>query len=221
MSPQSFPGNERGAEPPSAESTPGSAPLETGPSNVQVLDLDPQGRYDAAARRPLAAVRGLLGQLVPSRISRSRARQISGPDAAAGEALQATLRLAPVGRLGEGRATMRSGSAPTSGPPTPRVSGRDGPASNLATGPTSRPAPGETLGTSALNLEAVRRAASPALAAGLAPSRSEPEEGPAAHPQSRQPGNTAPDFLLETPTSATLASDDFFDGLVRRVESDR
>jgi hypothetical protein len=47
-----------------------------------------------------------------------------------------------------------------------------------------------------------------------------PKESPAP-PLRRQPGDTAPDFLLRTPASATLVADDFFDGLIRRIESDR
>lgn len=38
----------------------------------------------------------------------------------------------------------------------------------------------------------------------------------------RQPaGDTAPDFLLRTPSGVLPVADDFFDGLIRRVEGDR
>lgn len=37
----------------------------------------------------------------------------------------------------------------------------------------------------------------------------------------RQPGETAPESLLRAPSGAVSVADDFFDGLVRRVEGDR
>jgi hypothetical protein len=50
------------------------------------------------------------------------------------------------------------------------------------------------------------------------------QEAPAAGPPGREPrrhaGDTAPDFLLRTPRTTPVA-DDFFDGLIRRVEGDR
>jgi hypothetical protein len=46
------------------------------------------------------------------------------------------------------------------------------------------------------------------------------EPGPAERPPA-QAGERAPDSLLRTPTSVTTISDDFFDGLIRRVEGDR
>lgn len=50
--------------------------------------------------------------------------------------------------------------------------------------------------------------------------------GPAAsdHPERRHrqlAGETAPDFLLRTPSGVSPIADDFFDGLIRRVEGDR
>jgi hypothetical protein len=42
-----------------------------------------------------------------------------------------------------------------------------------------------------------------------------------APPRRRQPGETAPDFLLRTPTNVAPVADDFFDGIIRRVEGDR
>jgi len=43
---------------------------------------------------------------------------------------------------------------------------------------------------------------------------------PGAHTR-RQPGETAPESLLRAPAAAASVVDDFFDGLVRRVEGDR
>ena len=51
--------------------------------------------------------------------------------------------------------------------------------------------------------------------------RGERAEEPPGPPRRRKPGETAPDFLLRTPTSVTPVADDFFDGLIRRVEGDR
>ena len=47
-----------------------------------------------------------------------------------------------------------------------------------------------------------------------------PEDAIAA-PHWRQPGETAPDSLMQTSSNVTLVADDFFDGLIRRVEGDR
>jgi len=42
-----------------------------------------------------------------------------------------------------------------------------------------------------------------------------------ATPYARQPGETAPGSLLRAPSNVTLVADEFFDSLIRRVESDR
>jgi hypothetical protein len=47
---------------------------------------------------------------------------------------------------------------------------------------------------------------------------SEESPGP---PRHRRAGETAPEFLLRTPPSVAPAADDFFNGLVRRIEGDR
>ena len=41
-----------------------------------------------------------------------------------------------------------------------------------------------------------------------------------ATPYARQPGETAPGSLLRAPSNVTLVADEFFDSLIRRVESD-
>jgi hypothetical protein len=48
-----------------------------------------------------------------------------------------------------------------------------------------------------------------------------PEAGSPAARRRPLPGETAPDSLLEAPASVSLAADDFFDRLIRRVEGDR
>jgi hypothetical protein len=47
------------------------------------------------------------------------------------------------------------------------------------------------------------------------------EPSPTERPARRQAGDTAPEFLLRTPTSVTRVVDDFLDGVIRRVEGDR
>ena len=221
VSPQPLPGNTGRTEPSSVEPTPEPTTLDTEPSGSSILDLHAQARYDAAPRWRLAAVRGLLGQLVPGRTSRSRPRRTSGPDASAGEALQVALGLTPVGRLGGGRATVRSASAPTSEPPTQFIPRHAGPASNSEKEPKPRATIAETAGTASVEPGAVRLAAPPALATELTTPREDLEERSSAPRRLRQHGDTAPDFLLQSPTSLTVAADHFFDGLVRRAESDR
>jgi hypothetical protein len=48
-----------------------------------------------------------------------------------------------------------------------------------------------------------------------------PEVTPSAARPPRQAGDTAPDHLLRPSASVPAVADDFFDGLVRRVEGDR
>jgi hypothetical protein len=54
-----------------------------------------------------------------------------------------------------------------------------------------------------------------------APPRDAPTEDPPVPLHWHHRGETAPGFLLETPTGVVKVADDFFDGLVRRVERDR
>ena len=61
----------------------------------------------------------------------------------------------------------------------------------------------------------------PAVTATSAPApRPEATTRPAKRRRS-QPGETAPEFLLRTPTSVAPVADDFFEDLARRVEADR
>jgi hypothetical protein len=63
--------------------------------------------------------------------------------------------------------------------------------------------------------------AAPAAVTGSEPARAPADSEPQARRPNRQAGETAPDFLLRTPTSVAPIVDDFFDGLIRRVEGDR
>ena len=100
--------------------------------------------------------------------------------------------------------------------------------------PTRRPrrqtgeaGPAPTAGPASSASRAKRTAASGSTPTAL-PAAPTPEPTPAsANPEpparrlSRQAGETAPDFLLRAPTGVAPIVDDFFDGLVRRVEGDR
>jgi hypothetical protein len=55
----------------------------------------------------------------------------------------------------------------------------------------------------------------------LVDSPGQAQEPASAAPYRRQPGETAPGSLLRTPSNVTLVADEFFDSLIRRVESDR
>jgi hypothetical protein len=61
----------------------------------------------------------------------------------------------------------------------------------------------------------------PALATAIEWAREPAAAEPPGRKPRRQAGDTAPDFLLRTPSSVTPVADDFFDGLIRQVESDR
>ena len=191
---------------------------------------------DAEPRRPLAAARGLLARLVPRRVARSRARQADKFDAAAREALQSALKLEAAARLAPAPPAARSAAAPTASPPaaakaagraTEPVSLPSGPNTTPTTARASRPttpdmAPAAASAEPEATVRASAWATPPSQPAeqSAAPVRGAPEESPAP-PHRRQPGDTAPDFLLRTPTSVTRVADDFFNGLIRQVEGDR
>ena len=55
----------------------------------------------------------------------------------------------------------------------------------------------------------------------IEPARQPADVEPPARGHGGQAGETAPDFLLRTPKSVIPIADDFFDGLIRRIEGDR
>jgi hypothetical protein len=63
--------------------------------------------------------------------------------------------------------------------------------------------------------------AAPAVAADGSVARSAPGEQPTSPRQHRVPGELAPDFLVQAPSGATRAVDDFLDDLLRRTEAGR
>ena len=140
-----------------------------------------------------AAGRRLLARLVPRFGEGIGAAEAAEFDAAARQAYQAALKLDMGSR------------APASPPSRPA----DSP------GPVPEP-----LATA--EAEALIWATRPSLPeVRLLDSPGQSPEPASAAPHRRQPGETAPGFLLRTPSNVTPVADEFFDSLTRRVESDR
>ena len=156
-------------------------------------------------RRPLAAARGVLARLVPGRGARTAASQAAEFDAAARNAYQSALKLETAAPLAPAQPAARSAGAPTSAPPT---------------APVTTPAPVATPASIPARVSAWATPPIQPAEQSAAPVGGAPEESPAPS-RRRQPGDTAPDFPLRTPTSVTRVADDFFDGIIRRVEGDR
>jgi hypothetical protein len=160
--------------------------------------IDPEGRERAvpAPDSPSglrSAGRRLLARLVPRFGEGIGATEAAEFDAAARQAYQAALKL----DMGS-RAPAAPLSRPTDAPgPVPEP---------LATAEAEAP-----VWATRPSLPKVRLVDLP----GRAP---EPE---GAAPHRRQPGDTAPGSLLRTPSNVTPVADEFFDSLIRRVESDR
>jgi hypothetical protein len=150
-------------------------------------------------KRPRARGLQRLAGLVPGVAPRIDPTEAAAHDAAVREAflhgtpIEAPRRVASVPHTEE-RAPSDSTPADSLVPPAPAA----------ATAPTTP--------HTVRNVEPV----SPAPAAATAPTTAEP-----AAEVEQQAGESAPDFLLRTPTGATRIADDFFDGLIRRVEGDR
>jgi hypothetical protein len=118
-------------------------------------------------------------------------------DAAARQAYQAALKLETGSPLAPASPPSRPADAPEPVPEPLATAAVDAPTWAALTGPQSQPSD---------------RPASPVLA--------RPDLAGAA--QSRQLGDTAaPHSLLRTPSTVTPVADEFFDSLIRRVESDR
>lgn len=139
-----------------------------------------------------AAARRLIARLRPGRGAGIGATEAAAFDAAARQAYQAALKLDREMPPAPAPRDARPAEAPTRVPDLP-----------------SAPVTTET--ASLLNPPPER------LVVSLGES---PEQTPAV-PHPRQPGETPPDPLLRTPSSVAPVADDFFDSLVRRVESDR
>ena len=169
----------------------------------------------AEPRRPLAAARGVLARLVPGRGARTAASQAAEFDAAARNAYQSALKLETAAPLAPAQPAAHSAGAPTSAPPAAPA-----PVAIPTSAPPAAPAPVAT--PAAVPARASAWATPPIQPAeqSAAPVGGAPEESPAPS-RRRQPGDTAPDFPLRTPTSVTRVADDFFDGIIRRVEGDR
>jgi hypothetical protein len=160
--------------------------------------IDPAGRQRAvpAPDEPSGlreAGRRLLGRLVPRFGEGIGATEAAEFDAAARQAYQAALKV----DLGS--------RAPDLGPSSP------------ADAPAPVPEPAATAEAEG-SLWATRPSLLDVRLADLPGQAPEPAS---AAPQRRQPGDTAPGSLLRTPSSVAPVADEFFDSLIRRVESDR
>ena len=110
------------------------------------------------------------------------------------------------------KAAFRAAPWPEAAPPVRPAGQADAPAPGQATGPRDMlppvPAPGTPF---TLAPRPTTKTALPTPEAGTAPHRSAPVE-------SNPERATTPESLLRPPANAAVIADDFFDGLVRRVE---
>lgn len=189
------------AEPSPAE--PRAAPTASGPgrSPLSGPHLGAPAHGSEGPRRPRASVLGFLARLIPTRGALGPAKDAEF-DASEREAYRSALEvwggppLAPAplkpSRLLPGARSL----------PAPTTESRDAADASRADRRSAWAAP-------------PRPDAEPAILAGAGP------EGPSPSPRRLRPGETAPDSLFQAPTSVSLTADDFFDGLIRRVEGDR
>ncbi len=155
-----------------------------------------RARLAALVRRPRAPALPRLARLMSGRIDPEEA---AAYDEAAREAF----------RVG----TTREAPRPVAPAPT-----AESPVSTSVAAP-----PTASVSAPTASVAAPRVAWVPAPRASAAAPEAEPAREPAAakEPARRQAGETAPGSLLRTPPSVTSVADDFFDGLIRRVEGDR
>lgn len=236
MSTPVVPGNGGRTEPSPIEPTVVPAAPATGRPRHSVLILPTPEHAEEKPGRPLAAARGLLARLVPRPVAQSRARQAAEFDAVAREALRSALKLeaaaprhpAPTARPTAAPTTSLPASvqavAPAIGPLSPPIT----PGTTAATAPSSgrtapaAPEPAADAPESSAGVHTSTWTTPPGTrrARSAAP-RVEPPEEPPGPPRRRQPGETAPDFLLRPPTNVAPVADEFFDGLVERIEGHR
>ena len=198
-----------------------------------------QARAAEALRRPFIPAWERISPVVERHIPPLRARRAAYAAAArqavqAATILEAAGPLVPAGPsapqtvgLSELAPDATPATTPTDLPPEPAATathpGLAPPPARLAAEPAAVLAP-------AAPPAAEAPPAAPALPEPPPPARepeappaapAPPEAPPAARRRRRTAGETAPDHLLQAPPSVSPAADDFFDGLVRRVESDR
>ena len=211
-----------------AEPPPASATLDPDRSRSTGPLLETPAHASTWPGKPFALVRGLLTRLVPGRNPETRARQDSEFEAAARQAYQSASEFKAGAPMAEPSPAL---PAPQTGVPTRALEAAMRPTAPI-TAPTTIATPAPTAPSVAPDSDADAVAAATArTSAWVAPphrnaeqavsSLGAPEEGSAAPRRRRQPGDTAPEFLLQTPTSVTHAADDFFDGITRRIERDR
>ena len=242
MTPPVKPGTHEPQGPSRLEPTPVRVGSDTAPprSSVHLEDVVTKG--NAIPRRPFASVRGLLTRLAQGRRLLSRPVRDAEFDAAERRAYLSALELesgaplAPASR--EPRSIGVSTADPSTAAPTPHVRMPTGEGQHTmrpkAPNAARTAAPTPTLSTrsvasdsatytvaAAIERTAVWVSAPRADAKPAVPADGGPEGGSPAPPRRHQPGDTAPDSLLQAPTSVVAVADDFFDGLVRQIEGDR
>ena len=238
-----MPSRDAQTRPVSDLTTPAPPRPEIGGSRDPVGVFAPPERTDEESRTSLAVARGRLARLVPGRNARTETSQAVEFDAAARKAYKSALNLGTGVRLAPAPPAARPAGAPTTARPTapaatPPAKPEAAPAPAALVPPPTAPSATPTAAAASWPTSAgaasgngAEPAAAPSTSAWAAPPRpsaeqsaapvgATPRESPAS-PRRRQPGETAPDFLLRTPTSVTPVADDFFNGLIRRIEGDR
>lgn len=226
MSPPVVPGNggRTGPSTSHAEDLPSAGPSRSGPNLAghPVPLVSRRARVLVSLRTPLAPALERLGRLVPgtdavgaaqpsARMSAGHRALQSAMTREVAEVLAAAAALAssPVAERGDAAMSDARPVKPVVEPTQTRGLAADSPVTE--TGPEAEAARPRGAWATPPSQPAEQSAA---------PVGEAPEESPAP-PRRRQPGDTAPGFLLRTPTSVTRVADDFFDGLIRRVEGDR
>jgi hypothetical protein len=203
-------------------STSGSRDLEIARNRcTEATDMGQRGDAIARARGRLEALLRLPGAGV-RRVTSRIPGALTGTDAADAAAFEEAARKAY--REGMTIETPRpDGSVPGTRSPVPGVARSRGIAAAL--GPAAPPRSLASVAARPADMEgAAGEAAEFGAAEPAAVEYPTSEPGAEVRPtvrRRRQPGDTAPDFLLRTPTSVDPIADDFFDGLIRRVEGDR
>jgi hypothetical protein len=159
-----------------------------------------RARLAALVRRPRAAALQRLAGLMPGVAARIDLAGAAAYEEAAREAFRAATTLETASPLVPAPTAESPASTSGAARPVASVSARTAPAATPATEPAREPAP-----------------ATPAAEPSSQPVTA---ERPARRSR-RQAGETALDHLLRPPESVNSAANDFFDGLVGRVEGDR
>jgi hypothetical protein len=239
MSPLDLPENVGRTEPSPAESTLAPVTPGAGRSRSQGPLVGKLADGRAKPRGPSVSVRGLIARLVPGRGPSSGPTLETEFDAAARKAYRSAVIPVSETPLVPAPLARRPIKGPMAVPlPTPEAvvpprigentTRRTAPPPAPTTSPTPTPtgpsvaADGAAESTEAATAHTFAWPARPRpYAEDAVPAGSAAGEGSLASHRLHEPGETAPDSLLQVPPSVMSAADDFFDGFVRRVEGNR